>query len=56
MFFKKKIKTIDTELNELSQILFLNQEGSFPKQKVLISIPNDYSIDSLKHIDDYLKQ
>lgn len=55
MFFKKKIKTIDTELNELSQLLFLDQEGSFPKQKVLISIPNDNSIDSLKLIDDYLE-
>lgn len=55
MFFKKKIKTIDTELNELSQILFLEQEGSLPKQEILISIPNDYSIDSLKLIDHYLE-
>ncbi|MFS0881135.1 hypothetical protein [Metabacillus niabensis] len=55
MFLKKKIKTIDTELNELSQLLFLDEKGSFPKQEVLLSIPNDYLIDSLKLIDHYLE-
>jgi hypothetical protein len=54
MFFKKKIETIDVALNELSQDLFLNQEGMFPNKEFLHSIDNNYSLESLKFIDNYL--
>lgn len=54
MSFKKKIETIDVALNELSQVLFLDPEGTFPNKEFLNSIDNNYSLASLKFIDNYL--
>lgn len=55
MLFKKKKPTIDVELNELSRMLFLETEDSFPNKEILFSIKNDYSINSLKSIENYLE-
>lgn len=54
MFFKKKIETIDVALNELSQDLLLVPEGMFPNKEFLNSLDINYSLDSLKFIDNYL--
>jgi hypothetical protein len=54
MFFKKKLPTIDGELNELSQLLFLEKELPLPNQEILSSIVNNYSLNSLKNIENYL--
>jgi hypothetical protein len=54
MFFRKKLPTVDVELYELSKLLFLDNETPVPNVDFFNSFDADYSLDSLKYIEDYL--
>ena len=54
--FKKRIKNVDIEFEELSQMLFLFEEDPTLERDFLLNANLEFSLESLKKIDDYLEK
>ena len=53
--FRKRPKHVNEEFSDLSRMLFQGQENPTYKHELLDERKLDYSVESLKHIDEYLE-